>query len=438
MKVLHLTSQFLPWVTGGTEVFCLGLCQQLQTLGASCLVTYHRSGEQTVMNYEHDGVPVQVLPPIPDIHDRIALFKRATSDPQGFQELLNQYSPDIIHFHNISVSQGLRHLEIAKNFNCRTILTVHTSSVSCSQHGLLYRSQTVCDGTIRIGRCSECRLTGAGLPPLVSSLLSSCSLPQINPRTSNVIGRSLTTRKMTQLFYESFQALINQIDIIHVLADWSKEILLRNGVPNEKLFLVRTGGPSPIKPIAPHLENDPTLKIACIGRSTRIKGIHVLIEAIQSLPQFLPIKITLFQPTEAWEQKDYGKYVQSMLDQDDRFEVIYGLSNPDLLNQLTTFDLCVVPSLWLETGPLTVVEAFAAGVPVLGSRLGGIAELVTHGVDGYLFEPGHSGELAHYILQLIEKPEHLKQLQDNVKPPRTMKAVAQEIMKLYDIVTNKK
>jgi glycosyltransferase involved in cell wall biosynthesis len=389
------------------------------------------------MNYEQDGVLVQALPSVPDLGDRIALFKRATVNPQGFQELLNQYSPDIIHFHDITVNQGLSHLEIAKALNYPTILTVHTPSVSCSQHGLLYRSQTVCDGTIQIGRCSECRLAGAGLPPFIASILSNCSLPQINPRTSNVIGRSLTTRRMTQLFYESFQTLINQIDIIHVLADWNREILLRNGVPDDKLFLVRTGGPHPIKPIVPPPENDSILRIVCIGRSTRIKGIHVLLEAIQSLPQSLPVKVTLFQPTKAWEEKDYGKYVQSMLDRDNRFEVIYGLSNLDLLSQLTTFDLCVVPSLWLETGPLTVLEAFAAGVPVLGSRLGGIAELVTHGIDGYLFEPGYAQELAQYILQLVEKPEQLKKLKENVKPPRTMEVVAQEMTRLYNIAIHK-
>ncbi len=51
------------------------------------------------------------------------------------------------------------------------------------------------------------------------------------------------------------------------------------------------------------------------------------------------------------------------------------------------YDVLAVPSQWLETGPLVVMEAFAAGVPVLGSNLGGIGELVTSGVDGLLVEP---------------------------------------------------
>ena len=49
-------------------------------------------------------------------------------------------------------------------------------------------------------------------------------------------------------------------------------------------------------------------------------------------------------------------------------------------------DLVAIPSQLLETGPLVVYEAFAAGVPVIGSRLGGIAELVTDGIDGLLVE----------------------------------------------------
>ena len=50
-------------------------------------------------------------------------------------------------------------------------------------------------------------------------------------------------------------------------------------------------------------------------------------------------------------------------------------------------DFVAVPSRLLETGPLVVLKSFAAGIPVLGTRLGGIAELVTDGVDGMLFAP---------------------------------------------------
>ena len=45
---------------------------------------------------------------------------------------------------------------------------------------------------------------------------------------------------------------------------------------------------------------------------------------------------------------------------------------------MANFDLLAVPSQWMETGPIVVLEAHAVGTPVLGANLGGIAELVHH------------------------------------------------------------
>ena len=57
-------------------------------------------------------------------------------------------------------------------------------------------------------------------------------------------------------------------------------------------------------------------------------------------------------------------------------------------------DVLVVPSLWLENSPLVIHEAFQAGVPVVGSRIGGIADSSRDGWNGLLFEPGLARELA--------------------------------------------
>ncbi len=55
-----------------------------------------------------------------------------------------------------------------------------------------------------------------------------------------------------------------------------------------------------------------------------------------------------------------------------------------MVDTLASYDATVVPSQWLETGPLIVLESFAAGTPVIGSNLGGVAELVSHDRDGWL------------------------------------------------------
>ncbi|MGH8770896.1 MAG: glycosyltransferase family 4 protein, partial [Burkholderiales bacterium] len=58
----------------------------------------------------------------------------------------------------------------------------------------------------------------------------------------------------------------------------------------------------------------------------------------------------------------------------------------------------VIPSLWYETGPRTLMEAFGCGLPVIASRLGAIAEQIDEGKTGLLFEPGSADELSEKII----------------------------------------
>jgi glycosyltransferase involved in cell wall biosynthesis len=64
-------------------------------------------------------------------------------------------------------------------------------------------------------------------------------------------------------------------------------------------------------------------------------------------------------------------------------------------------DVLVVPSLWLENSPLVIHEAFLAGIPVVGARIGGIADLITDGTNGRLYDPRSVDELAGVLESII-------------------------------------
>ena len=70
----------------------------------------------------------------------------------------------------------------------------------------------------------------------------------------------------------------------------------------------------------------------------------------------------------------------------------------------------VVPSVCYETFSLVIVEAFANALPVLASRLGAMAELVTHGVTGLLFEPGSAEDLAEKMAWADAHPGEISQM----------------------------
>jgi glycosyltransferase involved in cell wall biosynthesis len=98
------------------------------------------------------------------------------------------------------------------------------------------------------------------------------------------------------------------------------------------------------------------------------------------------------------------------------------------------YDALVVPSVWLETGPLVVLEAFAAGVAVIGSRLGGIAEMVRDGVDGLLFEAGNPKDLADKIQKFHRR---MKSIKAGVPRVKNTREVGYEHLKFYQQLLSK-
>jgi len=116
---------------------------------------------------------------------------------------------------------------------------------------------------------------------------------------------------------------------------------------------------------------------------------------------------------------------------DTRIRFLDSVPNDKIIGILKQYHALVVPSQWLETGPLVVLEAFAAGIPVIGSRLGGISELVTDGVDGILVDADSGKGWNESLRILIDQPGVLRQLRAGVKPPRSVASVAQDMIEIY-------
>lgn len=75
----------------------------------------------------------------------------------------------------------------------------------------------------------------------------------------------------------------------------------------------------------------------------------------------------------------------------------------------------VVPSVCYENFPRTIVEAFACGLPVIASRIGALADIVTDGRNGLLFEPGNASDLAEKLRWALKHPEEMAHMGDNAR-----------------------
>ena len=103
--------------------------------------------------------------------------------------------------------------------------------------------------------------------------------------------------------------------------------------------------------------------------------------------------------------------------------------SPRIYSQI---DVLVVPSLWPENSPLVIHEAFMAGVPVVGARMGGIVDLVTDQVNGLLYDASSPAALAAALRQLIDDPARVTALGSAAPPVKTVEQDAREWDGVYE------
>src|SRR5262249_35873746 len=121
------------------------------------------------------------------------------------------------------------------------------------------------------------------------------------------------------------------------------------------------------------------------GRLDPTKGVDLLINAMQLAPaaNVLLEVYGVHQPGS----DSLAALLKNAAASDPRISMQPTLRPDAVVDAMRACNLVAVPSRWLETGPLVVLESFAAGTPVLGARLGGLAEIVTEGGDGMLVAP---------------------------------------------------
>ena len=139
-----------------------------------------------------------------------------------------------------------------------------------------------------------------------------------------------------------------------------------------------------------------------VGRLAPEKGIDVLAEAWRACPG-LSLRAAGTGPHAAPLQACAG------------VTLLGALTQSEVQAQMRGALALVLPSLWYENFPRTLVEAFGAGLPVIASRLGAMAELIEPGVTGLLFEPGDAAHLSETLRWAAAHPEAMARMGVNAR-----------------------
>jgi glycosyltransferase involved in cell wall biosynthesis len=175
------------------------------------------------------------------------------------------------------------------------------------------------------------------------------------------------------------------------------------GIPKERIFVIYNGM-EPSDPPVCQTPQDIALgnpSILCVANIRPEKGHLVLLQAIANLRTFYPRIRAVLVGTDLTGGRFFSEAGLQGLS--DTFTWVGFV--PDVRGYLLQADLFVLPSLYREGTPTSILEAMLEGLPVVASHVGGVGELIQHGQTGILVEPGDPLALAEAIHYLLENED---------------------------------
>src|SRR5204863_5708487 len=253
---------------------------------------------------------------------------------------------------------------------------------------------------------------------------------------SGGIWTALRMTELVALRHAAFRQLMTEVDHVVAVCQWVKDLLRQNGVADDKISISRQGLCQTVNANGRHpmpRESSP-LRLVFLGRLDSTKGLHVVINALRQA-RALPVVLDIYGIAQGETGAAYLRQLKEQADGDVRIAFKQPVPAEMAVVTMRYYDVVVVPFQWLETGPLVVLEAFAAGLPVIGSDLGGIAELVTNRVNGLLVEAASEAAWLRALWYLCEDPRLLKSLRDGVPVPRRIQDCARDMVAVYRAVS---
>ena len=295
---------------------------------------------------------------------------------QYVKKILEKEKPDIVHTHNLQTSplifEAIHELEIPH------VHTLHDYSLLCPRTSLLHESGKICE----------------------------------NP-------------KFPCLFYKNFKKQIFNANLVVAPSQFIIDKHLEHGFfRNMKTQKLPYGVSLPDVEIKK--DND-SIDILYVGQLSKHKGTQILIKAFKQV-QRTDLRLNICvrgKDEEEFRNLAYG---------DNRIKFHGFLSKKELYDLYSRANVLVIPSIWYEPSGLVMYEAFVHGTPVIGSRIGGISELVHDGENGFIFESRNERQLAEILKALSSSI--LTEFSNKILREREMYGIKVHLQKLRVLYKN--
>lgn len=401
MRILNIHKYY--WPRDGASKYALQLAALLEEQGDEVVPFAMHASANLPTLYDRFFVSKVDL----DDPRRVSLFKKIQSAGRIFYSweacrkmvaLLQENKIDVAHLHNIYHHVSPSILPVLKKRRIPIIMTMHDYKLLTPNYTMFHH-----------GAVHEEDARGWYL----SCVKNKC-LKNSHSQSALVTAEMIWHHKIMR-YYERY------VDHFIAPSQFMLELCVKFGWPRAKFSYI----PHPVEVLGGYNTIDGSY-VAYVGRLSEEKGTDVLIEAAAKTPH-IPYKIFGTGPDE----DRLRALVRDNAVHNVTFE---GFVTGVALNQaIGNARLLVVPSIWYENAPLSILEPMAMGKVVIGSRIGGIPELLP---DKLLCPPGNSLEWARVITHWFEAPAAARaamgqELQKQAKENHNSQVHVQRILELY-------
>jgi len=455
VKILHIGFGYAPFWHGGMVIYQIDLMKELQNLGYD--IGFFAAGR-----YDFRRRPYLARTKINDIKTIEMVNSPNLYDPYCYRsnpqdhcrnsviedivkEIIKTEQPRLVHLHDLRM-QSASIIEVIKKFGLPIIKTIHNYWDLCPKDDMLYDNSESCNNFNNGEKCPHC------LENYCESEMSHITRLKVTMQSkflTSTIGALLhlkktliphrTKKKIIPLGFspesykerrEYFIKMLNLCDIVHTTSNYCSEKLKRYGIKREVIRVIPLSVRllSQIKP-KPLFQIHYPINFGYRGAIHMKKGIHILLRAYSQLAQD-KCKLIIYGDGDNNLLKEYSTGNLNI-------EFRGHHTSAQIQKSVKDIDVGVVPSIWEEPFGIVGLEYLNARIPVIGSKIGGIAEWLKDGENGFLFTPSDVDQLAAIMRKFIDDPELIRKIQVKMKPWKTIGVHAKEISDLYNLLFTK-
>lgn len=436
MRVTYVVHQFPPNYFTGTEQYVHAVGREMQRRGHDvdvfCLdpAFGEATGPWRESREVVDGLPVR----------RINFWMMLGRDwgrmeyrhplmAETFAEHLRERRPDVVHsFHLRHVGADL--IDRVVEQRRRLVVSLMDFWFLCPRVILMKPDGSACDGPPDQGKgCLPCH--AAELWQQLQQSPVGDEAQRLAEAGLSRPGWELHNKAASLLERPAYlMQRLGMADALVAPTRFLRDVFVQNGAPADRLVHLPYGVDAQDLPLAV-ASCRPTaprpLTFGFFGTYAPHKAPHVLVDAMARVNGDCRAVLR----GRSSDFAEYSSNLQRAAAGDPRVSVREPFDRNGLAAALAEIDVLVVPSTWHENAPFVVLEARAAGLPVLASRFGGLVEVVDDEVDGELFEPGDAADLAQRLQRLCDEPDRLQRYRSAVRPPKSLAHAIDEFEQLY-------